>query len=197
MNPDNSPGRFAENAEKIAIIICSIFLLCTGEGICIAIGPQGEGTLVISRSSSRMGPCMKEMDLRRRMLRQINSARAKARYCGNIRYPRAGSLTWNSRLAQAAFSHSRDMAFHEMFSHRGSDNSVMADRIKAAGYRARAMGENLARGQKDVAGAVRSWMKSPSHCANIMLPEFTELGASCTVDQSGRKYWTLILAAPF
>jgi len=184
--------------EKEALMLfCVVILFIFGGGVCGAGEFPGEGILVIRQYAHGIRPCMKRRVLQRKMLDAVNSARASARPCGHRRCEKTGPLTWNRKLAQAALNHSRDMALHGLFSHEGSDHSFMQDRLETAGYRPRAVGENLARGQKDVASVVRSWLGSPPHCTNMMFPDFTEMGASCMVDKNGRKYWTLILAAPF
>ncbi len=163
----------------------------------VAAVAGGQGSLVITPVSVSVRPCMKEAELERQMLTAVNNARAHARTCGRQRCERAGRTKWNSRLARAARLHAMDMAVHQMFSHRGSDGSYMTERLQRAGYRPRAWAENLARGQENVREVVRSWLESPSHCTNIMLPVFGEIGASCIMDRTGRKYWTLMLAAPY
>ncbi len=150
-----------------------------------------------SRVQSVTRPCMDQVELKRKMLRLVNAARASSRYCGTRYCRKVQGLEWDRRLARAALSHCIDMARHGMFSHRGSDDSFMMDRVNEAGYRPRVLGENLARGQKDVGDVVRDWLRSPHHCSNIMLPAFSQMGASCVLDKRGRKYWTLMLAAPF
>jgi len=52
------------------------------------------------------------------------------------------------------------------------------DRAKAAGYRGRQIGENIAAGQSSPNKAMASWLASPGHCANLMNPMFTQVGAA-------------------
>ncbi|RUM89072.1 MAG: CAP domain-containing protein [Thermodesulfatator sp.] len=170
------------------------FLLVLFISICVYDGFPGH---IWAGSSSSFRPCMSSQDLRAQMISAVNSARGQGRRCGSLFCRKAAPLAWNSSLANASYIHCLDMASHEIFSHTGSDGSSMEQRLEWAGYRARAMGENLAMGQPDVVSAVKAWMKSPSHCANIMLPVFTQMGASCVMDRAGRRYWSLVLAAPY
>ncbi len=55
-------------------------------------------------------------------------------------------LNADSRLQDAATTHSLDMALNNYFSHTGSDNSTASQRIQAAGYNWNFAGENIAAG---------------------------------------------------
>ena len=67
-----------------------------------------------------------------------------------------------------------------------------------AGYRYRAMGENIAGGQTRPEDAVTGWIDSPGHCANLMNPAFTEMGVAVAVNRKSRMgvYWTLEFGTP-
>lgn len=105
----------------------------------------------------------------------------------------AFSITGEGAGARAA-----DMARYNYFDHIGRDGSTAAQRVERAGYRYRATGENLAGGQQSPEDAVANWLESPSHCANLMNPVFTDMGAGFGVDRRSEKgvYWTLTLGAP-
>lgn len=132
------------------------------------------------------------------LLQQLNAARAAARSCGGVAYPAAAPLAWNARLASAATRHSTDMANNDLFSHTGSDGSTSGQRATKAGYRWRAIGENIAAGYPDVRAVVDGWLKSPGHCKNIMNGVYADLGAACASQASSRygKYWTMVVARP-
>ncbi len=133
-----------------------------------------------------------------RVLELVNQARATPRYCGRTTYKAAAPLRWNETLAQASRLHAEDMAQHNYFSHRGRDGSSPAQRIERAGYRYRAMGENLAGGQLQPEDAVAGWIKSPEHCANLMSPAFTEMGSAYAVDPASEMgvYWAQAFGRP-
>ena len=86
----------------------------------------------------------------------------------------------------------------DFFSHTGSDGLQASDRVTNAGYQWRAMGENIAAGQRYMAEVISGWLDSPGHCENIMSPAFTELGAGVYfVDGSSYPiYWTQVFARP-
>lgn len=134
----------------------------------------------------------------RAMLTAVNNARADARGCGDTRYPAAPALTWSCNLAQAAASHSTDMATHNFLSHTGSDGLEVSDRAAAAGYRWQSIGENIAAGHASVDAVMQSWLQSSGHCANIMNPAFVDFGAASATDSDSdyRIYWTQVFGRP-
>lgn len=134
----------------------------------------------------------------RRVLDLVNEARATPRYCGSRKFNAARPLRWNNTLAAASRLHAADMARNNYFSHGGRDGSNPAQRVERAGYRYRSTGENIAAGQLNAEDAVAGWIKSPGHCANLMNPGFTEMGAGLAVNrQSGRGiYWAQEFGTP-
>lgn len=134
-----------------------------------------------------------------RILDLVNEARATPRNCGKNRLNAAQPVRWNSALADASRQHSEEMARYNYFSHRGRDGSNPGDRVKRAGYRYRSMGENIAAGQRSPEDAVAGWIRSPDHCANLMNPEFTEMGAALAVNAGSvlGLFWTQEFARPF
>ncbi|HEX8786131.1 MAG TPA: CAP domain-containing protein [Telluria sp.] len=133
------------------------------------------------------------------ILALVNAARAQPRACGDQRFGAAGPLSWNPALAQAALAHSSELATHHYFSHVEHNGSTPAERVTRAGYTWSRVGENIASGQRSPAEAVQSWLDSPGHCANIMNPGFTEMGAAYAVNPSNENhtaYWTQEFAHP-
>jgi uncharacterized protein YkwD len=133
------------------------------------------------------------------ILALVNAARARPRTCGTQAFGPAGPLKWNPLLGQAALVHSTDMAQKHYFNHKQPDGSLPADRATNAGYRWVRVGENIASGQRTVEDTVASWLDSPGHCANIMNPAFTEMGAAYAINPQNRNrtaYWTQVFGAP-
>jgi uncharacterized protein YkwD len=132
------------------------------------------------------------------LLAQVNAARAKPRMCGRQRFAAARPLSWNPALGAAAQGHSKAMAYGNYFAHRDPDGDMPLDRAKAAGYRGRQIGENIAAGQSSPNKAMASWLASPGHCANLMNPMFTQVGAAYAADSRSDKgvYWTMLFGAP-
>lgn len=132
-----------------------------------------------------------------RVLELVNQARRSPRNCGNTAFNAAPPLRWNEVLAEAARLHSEEMAHFNFLSHSGRDGSTAAQRVERAGYRYRAIGENIAGGQLKPEDVVAGWIDSPGHCANLMSPVFTEMGVAFAVDGTTRMgvYWTQAFGA--
>jgi uncharacterized protein YkwD len=92
-------------------------------------------------------------------------------------------LRENRRLRRAARAHSYDMAAAGYFEHTAPGGTTMVDRILRTDYVSKSrgwmLGENLAWGtgsRGTPRGAMKAWMHSPGHRANILKPGFRELG---------------------
>lgn len=132
------------------------------------------------------------------LLQQINAARAQARQCGDQTFAAAAPLAWSAELGSAAESHSRAMANGNFFAHQGTDGLTPGDRAELAGYEGGKVGENIAAALDSSAKVVDSWLASAGHCANIMNPAFSELGAAYANDPQSDAgiYWTALFGGP-
>lgn len=132
------------------------------------------------------------------LLAEVNAARARPRMCGRQRFAAARPLSWNPALGAAAQGHSKAMAYGNYFAHRDPDGDGPADRARAAGYRGRQIGENIAAGQSSPGKAMAGWLASPGHCANLMNPMFTQVGAGFASEARSDEgvYWTMLFGAP-
>lgn len=97
-------------------------------------------------------------------------------------------LSPSAKLSVAAQVHVQDMAKNGFFSHTGSDNSSVGDRVRAQGYNFCFVAENIAQGQKTAAETMQSWMDSPGHRQNNLSPKATEYGAA----RGAGDYWVLV-----
>jgi uncharacterized protein YkwD len=131
------------------------------------------------------------------LLAEVNAARARPRLCGRQRFAAARPLSWNAALGAAAQGHSKAMAYGNYFAHQDPDGEMPADRARAAGYRGRQIGENIAAGQGSPSKAMAGWLASPGHCANLMNPMFTQVGAAFATDARSDEgvYWTMLFGA--
>jgi uncharacterized protein YkwD len=131
-------------------------------------------------------------------LAAINQRRAAGASCGSRgTFAAAAPLRWSSLLATASAAHSTDMATLNYFSHTSADGRSMSDRVNATGYTWSSLGENIAAGYPGIDSVVEGWMRSEGHCANIMNPDFDEMGLACVPGASGSRYgqyWTQNLA---
>lgn len=132
------------------------------------------------------------------MLEAVNVFRGEARQCGSQLFQAVSPMSWNCELKTAALNHSRDMANKNFFGHQGSDGSSAGDRMSAAGYVWSAWGENVAAGYYSVSSVMQGWIGSPGHCANLMNPNFTNLGAAkfSNPDSNYNVYWTQVFGRP-
>jgi hypothetical protein len=88
----------------------------------------------------------------------------------------AGTLTENPLLDKAAQASVDDMAAKGYFSHTTPDGKTPWYWLDQAGYRYTYAGQNLAVDFTDSKDVENAWMNSPTHRANIVKPEFTEVG---------------------
>jgi uncharacterized protein YkwD len=169
-----------------------------------AVGTQRNGDewqIVLARPMPppRVYALAASPEVGRSILDAVNSARARGWTCGDRYYRPAHALAWNRALGDAALAHSRDMARQRYFSHQGKDGREVGARAEQAGYRWRRVGENIAAGQETAEQVVQGWLESPGHCANIMSPDFTEMGAGYAINSArdtARAYWTQVFAMP-
>jgi uncharacterized protein YkwD len=133
-----------------------------------------------------------------KVLEQVNVARGQARQCGRQAFAAATPLTWNATLGSAAQTHSRAMANGNFFAHQDRDGRTPGDRAELAGYGGQRVGENIAAGLDSAGKVVEGWLASPGHCANLMNPQFSELGAAYANDPKSDAgiYWTALFGAP-
>src|SRR5205823_13962967 len=85
-------------------------------------------------------------------------------------------------LTAAANAHSTSMAKKGYFSHNSANGASFSQRLAyfypVSGYRSWSVGENLLWGSPDI-GAVRAlklWLASPPHRANLLNPRWREVG---------------------
>jgi uncharacterized protein YkwD len=141
-------------------------------------------------------PCLEEGQLQRAVER-LNALRRQPAPCaaGNATMQR---LTWESRLAASAHEQASDLAVHDRLSHTDSRNRGLGTRLRSVGYAAAGAGENLAAGQTDIDDALQAWLASPSHCANLMQPEYSDVGLACMQRRGSRyeRFWVAHFGAP-
>jgi uncharacterized protein YkwD len=134
----------------------------------------------------------------REVLQLVNAARAQARRCGGTAYSPAAPLKLSATLNRAALLHAQDMARHSHFEHVGTDGSTPSERVTRVGYRWRHVAENIAAGAPTAATVVDGWLNSPGHCANIMAPQYQEIGIAFALESRSEAaiYWAQVFATP-
>jgi len=133
-----------------------------------------------------------------RALQLVNEARARGAQCGAQSFGPAPPLTLSLTLAGVARGHATDMAVHDYFEHQDLAGQSPADRVRAAGYSEKLVGENIAYGPRSVEEVVRGWLASPGHCQNIMDPHFAQMGIGLAPGHAARRglFWVQVLAEP-
>ncbi len=135
-------------------------------------------------------PMNPELDeFQQAMLDAVNTARMQARTCGSTNFGPTTPIKWNKTIQSSTLMHSIDMNDNGFFSHIGSDGSNTGDRLTRVGYAWRGWGENIASGFQDIDSVMNAWLNSAGHCANIMNPNWEEMGAS-----EFNRYWTQVFA---
>ncbi len=98
-------------------------------------------------------------------------------YTGDARVGEGGeALIENGLLDDAAQAKAEDMAARGYFSHVGPDGEEPWVWLDRAGYEYVYAGENLAVRFNDSKDVVDAWMASPAHRANIVKPQYKEIG---------------------
>jgi uncharacterized protein YkwD len=84
----------------------------------------------------------------------------------------------------------RGVMAHELF---GVTATTVGSRLDYSGYDAwTTYGENVAYGYATAAAVMNAWMTSPGHRANILNPNFTQIGIGVAVAGNGTLYWTQV-----
>ncbi len=104
-------------------------------------------------------------------------------------------LAADPKLTAAARSHAANMARQGKLEHT-LDGKDAADRVKAAGFAFRRMGENIAWNQKLPADTVAGWMASPGHKQNILNADYTHVGVAVARSDKGEPYWVQVFGTP-
>ncbi|WP_308638504.1 CAP domain-containing protein [Paenibacillus silvisoli] len=119
--------------------------------------------------------------IQQQILQAVNAERAKAGL---------GALTLNASLSKVAQTKSQDMRDKNYFSHDSPTYGSPFDMMKQFGINYSYAGENIAAGQKGVQAVMTAWMNSPGHKANILSPNFTQLGVGYAPGGNMSPYWT-------
>ena len=96
----------------------------------------------------------------------------------NREYSDVGTLQSNELLNKAAQLKANHLAENQYFSHTSPGGISPWQWFNEVGYRFKYAGENLAVNFVDSTDVERAWMNSPSHRANILNDNFTEIGVA-------------------
>ena len=85
-------------------------------------------------------------------------------------------LTQSSILNSVAFQKAQDMLVSQYFAHVGPDGKDVGSWLNIFKYSYEVAGENLAMGFSSAEDVVNGWTRSKTHYANLIDPDFTEIG---------------------
>ncbi len=91
----------------------------------------------------------------------------------------------------AAQAHAEDMATRNYFSHTTPEGATVFNRTLAAGYPGTFVGENIARGSVNPEVIMQSWLQSPGHQANILNPDYADIGVGVVLSSQG-SFWVQV-----
>jgi uncharacterized protein YkwD len=146
------------------MLAITVALLLQAQTTPYLVLPRTRPELRSSASSSAVSP----LDaIRMDVLTLINKERAARKLT---------PLKRSSLLEGTAQAHADDMLRRKFFSHTSPDGKTPEKRMQAAGYNGVLFGENVAKGQRTAADVMKSWMASSMHRANILKPDFRDVG---------------------
>src|SRR3989344_5554740 len=97
-------------------------------------------------------------------------------------------LSFSPELAVAARDKANDMLSKNYWAHNSPDGKTPWEFFKEAGYNYVYAGENLARGFNTSLDVTNAWMASPTHRANVLSPNYSDVGfAVVTGNLSGEE----------
>ncbi|MGW1376057.1 CAP domain-containing protein [Streptomyces sp. NPDC002446] len=100
-----------------------------------------------------------------------------------------GPLTVDPRVQRAAQGHSDDMAARNYYEHNSPEGVDPGTRMTNAGFQWGSWAENIFKSPKDPATAVKGWMESPGHRANILNCSYKSTGVGVNLNSNG-PWWT-------
>lgn len=100
------------------------------------------------------------------------------------------SLSYSKELENVAYSHSKDMAENNYFSHTDLSGKSPFDRLSDNNISYKSAAENIAAGQETPEEVMNSWMNSSGHRANILNSSVTKMGIGIYEGSNQKKYWT-------
>ncbi len=171
-------GRRRRYRRKVGIGIASLGLAATGAALVwLYLVP-----LIGLAPGLTAGMSAQEAEI----LRLVNDARKRAG---------APALKSSQRLVLASRGHSYDMALRNYLGHDGPAGDTPAERVRGVGVDSVALGENLYLDHETdrarlAERAVKGWLNSPEHRANLLSPDFAQTGIGIARAADGTAYVT-------
>jgi len=119
-----------------------------------------------------------------RVVELVNAERAKVG---------CAAVTVDSQAQAAAQAHADDMAARNYYDHNSPEGADAGDRLNAAGYTWQKWAENIHKGPSAPEQAMRDWMNSDGHRANILDCGLHDLGVGVNSSANG-PWWVQVFA---
>lgn len=100
-------------------------------------------------------------------------------------------LRLDPSLCRAARQHSFNMARFNSMSHQ-LQGRTHQHRVREAGYHSGFVAENISASQRDPESAIRTWLNSSGHRANMLSSQYVDLGVGIGYSSSGQPYYTQV-----
>ncbi|MCV2353673.1 CAP domain-containing protein [Paucibacter sp. B2R-40] len=150
--------------------------------------------LAVPAAGQAAEPSCQDKVVVEQVLSYLNAFRAQPRACGALSFAAAGPLRWEPRLEQVAQGYAAELAQGDQLNHVAANGRTLRERLRANGYLAYRVGENLAAGQENLEEALQTWSASPKHCENLMQPAFKDVALVCASGPGKyRLYWVMDL----
>ncbi len=101
------------------------------------------------------------------------------------------TLIENLQLKNAALGKAEDMLVKQYFAHTNPQKQNLTFWLKRANYKYAVAGENLALGFTSAENVVNAWIKSKTHYANLIDPDFQEVGIAMVSGSYNQRETTL------
>lgn len=151
--------------KRMGISVMAVLLLAIPSTITVQSSAIASGTKPGPSSASARQAKQPAWSVQ--MLGLVNAQRARAG---------AGRMRLCAPLMRAASAYARQMASSGRLHHIGLDGLGPSERVSAAHYRYRVVGENIAVGQRSISSVMRAWLDSPGHRENLLNPQYAHLG---------------------
>ena len=105
------------------------------------------------------------------------------------------ALVHDPNLDQLAVIKVQDMFEYNYFAHKSPYYGQPWDMATLYEYEFASFGENIARYSTSPKEAVKAWMASPPHKANILKSTYTHIGVAVKKDDYGKFYWVQLFSS--
>jgi uncharacterized protein YkwD len=97
-------------------------------------------------------------------------------------------LELDPRLTTAAQAHAADMLARSYYNHLSPEGTTPRQRVRAAGFVADLVAENIAAGQTSPEDALGGWLHSTDHRRNLLDPRLTHMGIGMALGSYEHRY---------